>query len=216
MDRDRPKKGPDLVVVGTSQLQTNPALAWAGKGVPDVTQVNKLQAQAATHDRPLLRRDLVVEPGQRGTVSVRAPDALCAFQIYDIEWECARLMDGSRTTQQIVAEMAKKGTTVTPEMMRSVIRDLKAYKFLDTGGPMAAASPPPGPQPEAYGPEEKSMLETAALFRAKGDIEAAENYLQAVLEINPDNQVARTSLTELQRAPRPRSDGGPSRVPPAG
>src|SRR5687767_8113832 len=86
--------------------------------------LDNLEPSLATTDvAPALRTALVAKPGGQGTVQVRAPGSPTTFPIHTIEWDCARLMDGSRSNAQIAGAMGKRGVPVTPEMVAKLVKE---------------------------------------------------------------------------------------------
>jgi hypothetical protein len=95
---------------------------------------------------PRIARQVQARRGQSpDLVIVRAPSGR-EFQIYLVEWQLARLMDGSRSLPQLLEEARKLGVAPTPEQMASLIRQLGTYGLLE-GSPLPPA--PSAPVPSA-------------------------------------------------------------------
>ncbi len=149
-------------------------------------------------ERPRLRRDLDSRPGKAGTVVVKTPESQSSFTIYDLEWRIAQLMDGGRGLAQIASEASRLGVQATPELVRSFVRELRGYRFL-ADAPGATEVKKPADDRSAMTDEERQLLGMAMAMRSRGELDAAANYLLAVLEINPTNHQVRELLREVQQ-----------------
>jgi len=147
-----------------------------------------------------LRDDLHVREDGPDRVVVRAPESSVEFPIYRIEWTAARLMNGLRGVDEIAAEMGCRGTAATPQLVRSLMRELKGYGFLAEVGEAALAPAPESAPTETVSDEEKHLLSAATSLQARGELQKALDYLLALLEINPSNHRAREMMRSVQAA----------------
>ena len=160
----------------------------------------------ATVQLPRLRTDLLVTPTEGGTVRVRAPESATQFSIYDVEWKVAQAMDGTRSLADIARIAGRQGLAADEKLVRSLVQELKGYRFLDTSN-----APPPtrrtGIQEviaEAISDEERSLAEAATTVLADSGEEQLTGHLSAILAINPGNTAAKAMQDELSsRAPAP-------------
>ena len=201
--------------------KTTPWLRVAPEGTtpddPEITgAIAQVESRSGGEVYLRLRADLEAESGGPGKVRVRRRDSTRSFTLYDMEWQLAQLMDGTRTIPQIAAAIAGQGIGATPVGVRSFARELKGYGFLEDDASrrqdhkLTANDPP---LEEASG-EVSQLLSTAMALRARGDLEQARNYLLAVLEIDPSNNSVKDLLMRVEadapQAPRTTSASAPA------
>ncbi|MEZ0310770.1 MAG: hypothetical protein ACAI38_03295 [Myxococcota bacterium] len=156
---------------------------------------------------PLLRSDLTIVKETADTVSVRRAGTATAFPIYRVEWRIAQLMDGHRSLTAIAQRAQQLGLQATPELVRSFMRELRGYGFLadDSSGAPEKSADLRAALAAADSEEERHLLRSALTVERAGNDQGVAGYLEAALEINPDNEQARVALERRPRAPRAES-----------
>jgi hypothetical protein len=177
----------------------------------DVAAAVSAMDAATSGPRLRLRADLIVGPAVSGKLPVRAPESPTFFSIYDIEWQIAKLLDGSRGIGELTSEIARRGLGATPQAVRAFVRELEGYGFLDNvGSGEETRLPAQQAAREQASPEASVLFDSAMAMRAHGDYEKACDYLLAVLEIEPGHHVARDLLRHLQLELANKPRGGPA------
>jgi len=149
---------------------------------------------------PRLRQDLLIEKGEKDTVVVQAPEKQVSFPIYNFEWRIAKLMDGKRSLSEIAMEMSKGGMMADVDKVRSFVKELLNYGFLSMSD-TEQSSLSHKPSSKAAAPvsdEVRQLLDTALAMKRRGNLEAATNYLLAIIEIDPSNHQVRAILRDVQ------------------
>lgn len=147
-------------------------------------------------DHPCLRSDLEVSVQGSGAWSIRKPESSIAFTLHDVEWKAAQLLDGKRSFDELVVELAEQGITAAPGAARAFLQELESYGFLVP----LSVEPRQEHDLDAASPEERRLIDTAVALRTRGETEAAVDYLVAALEINPSNHHARALVRAWQSA----------------
>ena len=151
-----------------------------------------------------MRQDLVIVARDNGKVLVKRPEAPTAFPIYLNEWTIAQLLDGERTYASVATGAARMGVTATPELVASFVRELNGYGFLSTERAAPRNRSPLRAGLEAAKSDEERQLIMAALAVDDGTSDSAvAEYLDAILQVNPENDDVREAMEEYQnrRAP---------------
>ncbi len=179
--------------------------SWPEEASPS-TSASASAERRATVQLPRLRSDLLVTPTDGGTVRVRAPESATQFSIYDVEWKVAQAMDGTRSLADIARIAGRQGLAADEKLVRSLVQELKGYRFLDTSN-APPASRRTGIQEviaAAISDEERSLAEAATTVLADSGEEQLTGHLSAILAINPGNTAAKAMQDELStRAPAP-------------
>jgi hypothetical protein len=144
---------------------------------------------------PVVRRDLRITQKPGGVYEVTTADRPTPFLLYDIEVVVARLMDGTRTLKQVLAEAQRLGIPATADGVEQFTRQLAAYGFLKINGavPKAPPSAPPrdlvlklwseGSRNEAFAhlrdlitnhPTDKSLVELESLLQRQQQADERE------------------------------------------
>ncbi|MBK7862011.1 MAG: HlyD family efflux transporter periplasmic adaptor subunit [Archangiaceae bacterium] len=180
--------------------------------------------------RPKLRGDLSIRRiSNGGSVlhEVSVPGGLTPSVLYDLELSIARLMNGERSLEQIVASGSQGGVPMNLEQLTKFVRQLGAQNLLENIHPrtisgsyqlgvnsepaFAPAPSPPGAPPmpgQAPGRDHPRKLVQAglALMRRGAFIEAVDVF-QAALAADPSHPEA-AALLEIAR-----SNLGPRALP---
>jgi multidrug resistance efflux pump len=148
---------------------------------------------------PLFRRDLTLmpKPGNLSLIEVTDPVDGRAFTLYDFEASLARMLDGQRPVSEMIEAAGHIGITVTLETLQKFLRQMRAYGFLDE----RAASPPSEEESRGrtrWTPEVRELYRGALRMFRLGKPDAARSYLDALLEIHPDNAEALTLRTRVE------------------
>jgi hypothetical protein len=151
--------------------------------VPDAPGLERLEDRV-----PKLRADLLIEKpaGAKGVLRVTDPLKGRSFTLYDFEVSIARLLDGRRTAGDVIGAAVRLGIPVTLESLRTFVRQLRGYRFIDERAPAPGEPPAAAPSPEAWTPEERELYESALRLRKQGRPTEAIEYLAALLEVNPN------------------------------
>jgi len=196
------------------------------EGVPSPQPVPR--QVSPTEVMPKLRTDLVYKALPRpGHVEVRDLRAGRSFTFFEFEMTIARMFDGRRTLAQVAAASERLGLKATIETLENFLRQLDAFGFLvdSTRDPgRALPSPPPAPSApqDAWLPELREMYNFALNHARAGQLDEAEQYLVALLEVDGGLAEAKALLADV-RSRRHASLAGvdfqslhaPAPVPPA-
>src|SRR4051794_21417444 len=84
---------------------------------------------------PRFRADLKVakKADTKGLFEVTDPVADKHFTLYDFELSMARMLDGKRTSQQVIESSTKLAIPVTLDSLEKFLRQLRAYGFVEEG-----------------------------------------------------------------------------------
>lgn len=144
---------------------------------------------------PCIRNDLTFAPGKRlGVVEVKDPQRNRSFTLYDFEANIARMLDGQRTLVEVAQAADRLGIETSPESLRSFFRQLEAFGFLSTV--RVPVQPPRGRKP--WMPEIREMYRHALRHSRKGELTEAVEYLEALLQVDPDVPEAKDLLMQVQ------------------
>ncbi|GMU60507.1 MAG: hypothetical protein AMXMBFR34_22700 [Myxococcaceae bacterium] len=144
---------------------------------------------------PCIRNDLDFAPGRKlGLVEVRDDKQGRSFTLYDFEANIARMLDGRRTIRQVAEAAENLGIETSPDALRNFFRQLKALGFLaDKPVPI---QPPRGRKPWLQ--EIREMYRHALRHSRKGELDQAAEYLEALLQVDPEVSEARDLLEQVQ------------------
>jgi len=150
----------------------------------------------ATEERvPCIRNDLTFAPGKRlGVVEVKDPRRHRSFTLYDFEANIARMLDGQRTLAEVAQAADRLGIDTSPEALRNFFRQLEAFGFLSAE--RVPVQPPRGRKP--WMREIREMYRHALRHSRKGELTEAVEYLEALLQVDPDVPEAKDLLMQLQ------------------
>jgi hypothetical protein len=169
--------------------------AAAGFLEPAVAGGAKAAAPASVEQVPCIRNDLQFSPGKRlGMVEVRDPQRNRSFTIYDFEANIARMLDGRRTLSQVHESAAVLGIDTSPEALRNFFRQLEAFGFLSAE--LVPMKHPRGRK--TWMPEIREMFRHALRSSRRGELKQAEDYLEALLQVDPDVPEARDLLMQVK------------------
>lgn len=169
--------------------------AAAGFLEPAVAGGAKAAAPASAEQVPCIRNDLQFSPGKRlGMVEVRDPQRNRSFTIYDFEANIARMLDGRRTLSQVHESAAVLGIDTSPEALRNFFRQLEAFGFLSAE--LVPMKHPRGRK--TWMPEIREMFRHALRSSRRGELKQAEDYLEALLQVDPDVPEARDLLMQVK------------------
>lgn len=153
---------------------------------------------------PRLRTDLVYKPAARaGLIEVRDLRAGRSFTLFEFEMTIARMFDGRHTLEQVAAATGRLGVKATVETLRSFVRQLDGYGFLQRGEPPAprrlpVPTPAPASAPSGWSPELREMYEFALGHARSHHYDEAVQYLVALLDIDGTLREAKALLEEVQ------------------
>jgi hypothetical protein len=144
---------------------------------------------------PCIRNDLVFAPGKRlGVVEVKDPRRNRSFTLYDFEANIARMLDGRRTLAEVAEAADRLGIETSPEALRNFFRQLEAFGFLSDE--VVPVQPPRGRKP--WLPEIREMYRHALRHSRRGELGQAVEYLEALLQVDPDVPEARDLLLQVR------------------
>jgi hypothetical protein len=134
---------------------------------------------------PRFRSDLSLSkaPGSRTAVCVVDPVTQQSFSLFDFEASIARMLNGSRTVGEVVELAAKIGIPVTADSLDRYIRQLRSFGFLDSDQSSAAATA--WDPRESWSPEVRELFQAALRLMRSGHPNGALNYLDAILQTDP-------------------------------
>lgn len=141
---------------------------------------------------PGFRPDLKVSPGEKANlVQVSDPSTNRSFTLYDFEVHIARLLDGRHTVTEVIALAAKIGIPMTAQSLTKFVGQMKAYGFLSKG----PAVPAPGeggtwPTRAQWSPDVRELYQSALRLFRQGRPQHALEYLDVLLEIEPETPEA--------------------------
>lgn len=160
---------------------------------------------ASTEVVPCIRNDLDFAPGRKaGMVEVRDPKKHRSFTLYDFEANIARMLDGRRTVKEVADHAEKLGIETSPEALKNFFRQLKAFDFFaDQPVPLQPAR---GRKP--WLPEIREMYRHALRHSRRDELQQAVEYLEALLQVDPDVSEARDLLDQVQARQRGASSPG--------
>jgi hypothetical protein len=152
-------------------------------------------APALTDVVPCIRNDLDFTPGRKvGLVEVKDTSSNRSFTLYDFEANIARMLDGRRTIADVMAAAERLGIETSPGALRNFFCQLKAFGFLaDKPVPI---QPPRGRKP--WQPEIREMYRHALRHARRNELAEAVEYLEALLEVDPDVQEAAELLEQVR------------------
>lgn len=141
---------------------------------------------------PAFRTDLGVAPAPKpGLMLVTDKQRDRSFTLYDFEVHIARLLDGRHTVAQVIEAAGKIGIPMTPESLSKFIGQMKAYGFVVEGMVVAPAqSDPTWPARNTWSPEIRELYQSALRQFRQGRPGHALEYIDALLEIQPDTPEA--------------------------
>ena len=132
---------------------------------------------------PRLRSDLKFEARPGGVFHVQAPEAPQGFLLYELELALARLLDGTRTAEEVLAGAARLGVAATPDSLSKFFRQIQLYGFLQT------AEVDRTPRPRTMGPAEAPAARDPVLkLWAERKHEEALTYLEMLIGQHPDDE----------------------------
>lgn len=144
---------------------------------------------------PCIRNDLTFAPGKRmGVVEVKDPRRNRSFTLYDFEANIARMLDGRRTLAEVAEAADRLGIETSPEALRGFFRQLEAFGFLSAE--LVPVQPPRGRKP--WMPEIREMYRHALRHSRRGELTEAVEYLEALLQVDPDVPEAKDLLMQVQ------------------
>ncbi len=154
---------------------------------------------------PPFREDLQVVPSKSspGLVEVIDPAKGRSFTIYDFEASVARMLDGRRTAEEVVAIAGRIGIPVGLESLERFLRQMAAYGFLGPAGqPVSGAAGASGrPSRRPWTPDVRELFQGALRHFRAGKSKEALDYLEALLEIDPENDEARELRQRVEGEP---------------
>jgi hypothetical protein len=135
---------------------------------------------------PKLRSDLVIAApsGSGGTIEVHDPTRDRTFTLYDFEVAIARMLDGTRSEEQILKAAQKLGIPASAATLSAFLRQLKAYRFLET--PMSPLSSEPHREEWTIGIRE--LYQSALRLLRLGRYDEALEYVTAMAQAAPTNE----------------------------
>ncbi len=199
------------VIASSDEASVDGAEALTDPAVPnqDLTDVHRVTF-APTDRLRAFRGDLTLTRKAGGLFEVLDPASGKSTTLYDFEVSLARMLDGTRTFQDVLEAGGRLGIPLKAEGLNSFLRQLERSGFLSD----PAAAPPPA---AARAPREEWDAQTRELFvtgvrlLGQGKAREAAGYFEAILEVHPDHAEARDLIelagasTELPSAPRPGS-----------
>ncbi len=147
-----------------------------------------------------LRSDLVIIPHSTGTQTtyrVVAPGSTLEFQFHEVELAVAQSLDGKRGIDEVIEAVHGKGFAVTPDQVRSFYREIKGMSFVSEDGSVAEPPPLAGNDHSA---DAKGFLRQGLAYLAAGKFEFARSNLEACLELDAGNEVAKQAMSECAQA----------------
>ncbi len=141
---------------------------------------------------PAFRTDLGVAAAPKpGLMLVTDKQRDRSFTLYDFEVHIARLLDGRHTVAEVIEAAGKIGIPMTPESLSKFIGQMKAYGFVVEGMVVAPAqSDPTWPARNTWSPEIRELYQSALRQFRQGRPGHALEYIDALLEIQPDTPEA--------------------------
>ena len=166
-----------------------------------------------SREKPKVFGTLQTAPAnEAGLLRVTAPSGK-SFQIYDLEYQLMQLLDGQRDLAELQAAFAKRGHPVDLAQLSSFIRQMNAYGFLESCGPIVPATSLPPQMPWKEGPpqvadaldqwpaEERRLFQQGLTHFRDANFGRAEGYFNALIEINPENPEALAMLALMKEGP---------------
>lgn len=167
-----------------------------------------------SRERPKAHENLKSGPsGEVGLLSVENPEGK-TFKIYELEHQLLQLLDGEKDLTELREIFGKMGHPVNEQQLASFIRQMNAYGFLESTGPIVPASSLPPQMPWKEGPpqqadaidqwpaEERRLFQQGLTHFRDGNYGRAEGYFNALLEINADNPEAQAMLAMMAESPQ--------------
>lgn len=138
---------------------------------------------------PALREDLMVRrpAGARATVQVTDPVNERTFTLFDSELSVARMLDGRRTVQALVAAAQAVGVRVTLETLREFVSQLKTWRFVDAAVSDASTT---WTRRRPWSADVRRRFRQALQLFRSGNGEEALEPLEKILEVDPGNEEA--------------------------
>lgn len=171
-------------------------------------------ANVDSREKPKAHEGLKSGPsGEVGLLSVENPDGK-TFKIYELEFQLLQLLDGQKDLSALQELFGKKGQPVNEQQLASFIRQMNAYGFLESTGPIVPASSLPPQMPWKEGPpqqadaidqwpaEERRLFQQGLTHFRDGNYGRAEGYFNALVEINADNPEANAMLAMMAESPQ--------------
>ncbi len=149
---------------------------------------------------PGLRTQVQLQPSLQSAglydACVRGSDR--TFKLYDFEVSIARMLNGRRTASELIEAAGRIGIPVSLDSLGKFIRQLHAYGFVaPPGAPPGEEEGPWTPRSE-WKPEVRELFQSALrTFRMDRAAEARE-YLEALLQIEPEVPEAIALLTRIE------------------
>lgn len=165
-------------------------MAWQD----DIARALEATNDGAAPRRPTLRTDLEVEDNG-AIVRVRKPGASATFELRDIEWAVAQLLDGNRGARAIMEGAARLGLVLNERMLRAFVKELGGYGFLAENGSATFATP----LDTSEQTDIDWFVQRASTLQTRGQTGDARQYLVAALEADPSSEVVRSMLRDLDR-----------------
>jgi multidrug efflux pump subunit AcrA (membrane-fusion protein) len=186
---------PDQVRVVLERIEAHGFLAKALK--PEANPAARLGPGDVV---PRFRSDLSLSkaPGSRSAIHVVDPVTQQAFSLFDFEASIARMLNGSRTVTEVIDLAGKIGIPVSAESLERFIRQLRSFGFLDNN--VSAAAPSSWDPRDAWSPDVRELYQAALRLMRSGNPQQALNYIDAILQTNPDLPEALDLRTRAEAA----------------
>lgn len=136
---------------------------------------------------PTLRGDLVITPSKssRGTLDVLDPTCERSFTLYDFEVSIARMLDGRRTTGEVIVAANRLGIPVTLATLRTFLQQLRAYQFIDANvRPEGDSTWAPRRE---WTVEVRELYQSALRLMRASRFDEARRYVDAMVAADPSN-----------------------------
>ena len=149
---------------------------------------------------PRFRADLVVGPEAEGAL-LRVEDPLTArhLSLHDFELSLARMLNGQRTTVEVVAAAERLGIPIDGSSLGQFISLLEAEGFVEPPGSPPALTEPQRPPRTPWSAEVRERYQHGLKATREGHYVEAARAFEAVLAADPGNPEAAERLAEVER-----------------
>ena len=150
------------------------------------------RVESSTNSLGRFRADLMIREtsdAQRALHRVRDPQTGTTFDLDDLEYNVARLLDGRRTADDVSAEMRRRGFYVDPRHVASFHRELRGLGFL---------AQTEHRQSSDHRSDADAFTAQGQEYLRDGRISLARGLFEAALVIDPQSAAARQGLDQCQ------------------
>jgi multidrug resistance efflux pump len=151
------------------------------------------------HVVPPLRDDLAPLPEPTGTgaemVSVAPVEGAGAMRMHGFELSIARMLDGHRTAEEVIANCQRLGLPVNIDSLEDFVHQLATHGLL--------GSRPVPKEALSWSPAIRELYRDALKAAREGDFDRAHGYLDAMRELAPDAPEAKHLTNWLDTHPDP-------------